>query len=185
MAHRKNFNVPGNAHELTFTCYRRYPFLAKDRTCRWLADAINAACLELDYQLWAYVFMPDHVHLIVYPNRAEYDIADLRKQIKAPVAKQAINHLQQHAPEWLPRITRQRGSRTERLFWQSGGGYDRNIEDPRLLSRMIDYLHDNPVRKGLVDRPADWAWSSAAWHDLRRPGPCVVHPIGERFAVSY
>jgi hypothetical protein len=35
---------------------------------------------------------------------------------------------------------------------------------------MIDYVHANPVRKGLVVRPADWKWSSAGWCELRSPG---------------
>lgn len=184
MGRRKNLNIPGQAHELTFTCYKRYPFLAKDRTRQWLADAINAACEELDYQLWAYVFTPDHVHLIVCPRAADYDIANFRRRVKEPVGRQAIAHLQHHAPEWIPKITRQRGTRTERLFWQSGGGYDRNIETPQTLDRMIDYLHANPVRAGLVPKPADWAWSSANWHESKRPGPCPVHPIDERFTAN-
>jgi putative transposase len=36
-------NVPGDAHSLTFTCFHRRPFLSKERTCRWLADAIDIA----------------------------------------------------------------------------------------------------------------------------------------------
>jgi putative transposase len=45
-------------------------------------------------------------------------------------------------------------------FWQPGGGYDRNITDKDTLVRMIDYIHENPVRKGLVTDPLDWKWSS-------------------------
>jgi putative transposase len=72
--------------------------------------------------------------------------------------------LKRNAPEWLPRITRIRGGRAERLFWQSGGGFDRNIVEPRTLMAMIDYIHMNPVRRGLVERPTDWKWSSAGWY---------------------
>ena len=45
-----------------------------------------------------------------------------------------------------------------RAFWQSGGGYDRNITSPKTLLRMIDYLHENPVRKKLVTSSLDWYW---------------------------
>ena len=38
------------------------------------------------------------------------------------------------------------------LFWQSGGGFDRNVNEPRALMAMIDYIHLNPVRRGLVAR---------------------------------
>lgn len=49
-------------------------------------------------------------------------------------------------------------------FWQAGGGYDRNVGDESTLRTMIDYIHQNPVRRGLVDRPEDWIWSSARWY---------------------
>jgi putative transposase len=60
-----------------------------------------------------------------------------------------------------PAISDSRGKHTERLFWQSGGGYDRNITAGKTLLKMLDYLHLNPVRRGLVQRAADWKWSSA------------------------
>ena len=39
---------------------------------------------------------------------------------------------------------------------------DRNITCDKTLLQMLDYLHNNPVRRGLVLRAADWKWSSAA-----------------------
>ena len=162
---RHSFNVPGHAHALTFTCYRRFPFLKAERTCAWLADSIAGARRTLDFALWAFVFMPDHVHVIVRPNRPDHEVSVILKAIKGPVGRQAVAHLEACAPEWLPKITRVRGGREERLFWQSGGGYDRNIDEPKTLGRMVDYLHENPVRRGLVARPSDWRWSSAGWFE--------------------
>lgn len=93
------------------------------------------------------------------------------------VAVRAIAYPTENSPEWLPRITRQRGAKTERVFWRSGGGYDRNVESGRALAAMIDYVHANPVRKGQVARGADWKWSSAAWFDCRESIPLAVDPI--------
>ena len=59
--HRRSFNEPGHAHELTFTCYRRFRFLAAERTRDWLARAIDEARAKLDFALWAFVFMPEHL----------------------------------------------------------------------------------------------------------------------------
>ncbi|HEY6564152.1 MAG TPA: hypothetical protein VIY86_06620 [Pirellulaceae bacterium] len=161
--HRRNYNEPGHAHELTFSCYHRFQFLKSERTCQWLAEAIDVARAKFCFDLWAYVFMPEHAHLVVHPREPVYDIADIRKAIKSPVASRAIKFLEVEAPEWLPRITRQRGDKSERLFWQSGGGYDRNLTEPKTLMQVIDYIHMNPVRRGLVDRAEQWKWSSAAW----------------------
>ena len=100
--------------------------------------------------VWAHVFMPEHAHRIV-------------KAIKQPVGRRAILYLDSHAPRWLPRITRIRSGRPERPFWQSGGGHDRNVVEPQTLPSMIDDVHQNPVRRGLVARATDWTWSGAAW----------------------
>jgi putative transposase len=161
--HRKNYNSPFEAHELTFSCYHGFPFFKSDRVCQWLADAINCSRVEHNYALWAYVFMPDHIHLIVHPQEQQYDIAKIRKAIKEPVARNAIDYLILNSPEWLAKITRTRGQETERLFWQSGGGYDRNITEGKTLLQMIEYIHQNPIRKKLTGRPEEWKWSSAAW----------------------
>jgi putative transposase len=175
--HRRNYNEPGHAHELTFSCYHGCKFLSAERTCQWLADAIEDARTKFRFDLWAFVFMPKHAHLVVYPREPIYDFADIRKAIKSPVAKAGIQYLEEHAPQWLPRITRRRGKRMERLFWQSGGGYDRNITEPKTLMKVIEYIHMNPVRRGLVERPEQWKWSSAAWFLGTGTPPLILDPI--------
>jgi hypothetical protein len=65
---------------------------------------------------------------------------------------------------------RLRGGRLERLFWQSGGGYDRKVTEQAALA-MLDYRHGNLVRKGLVTSPRDWKWSRAAWFVDQSPVP--------------
>jgi len=175
--HRRNYNIAGHAHELTFSCYRRFAFLRSERTRLWLAEAINDARQALAFDLWAYVFMPDHVHLIIRPREAGYDIAQICSAIKQPVARRSIAFLRRESPEWIEKLTRRRGKRTETLFWQSGGGYDRNITAPRTLARMIDYLHLDPVRKGLVACAEDWLWSSARWYLERETGRLAIDPM--------
>ena len=161
--HRRNFNLPGHAHELTFSCYHNFEFLKAERTCLWLIEAIDTARQKHDVAVWAYVFMPDHVHLLICPRQAEYDIAAIRQTIKEPVARKAVRYLKRHSPEWLSRITVGKGEQTRSQFWQKGGGYDRNITEPATLQKMIDYIHRKPVRRGFVERATDWKWSSAGW----------------------
>jgi hypothetical protein len=43
----------------------------------------------------------------------------------------------------------------------SGGGFDRNIASARAVHEEIEYMHGNPVRRGLCRRPTDWRYSSA------------------------
>jgi putative transposase len=120
--------------------------------------------------------MPEHVHLLIWPHQAIYDMATIRKSIKEPVGRKAIAFLEDNSMEWLLKLTRKRGNKTERLFWQSGGGYDRNIDCPATLLAAIQYIHLNPVRRGLVERAEDWNWSSAA-HFLGGCSPLTPDPI--------
>lgn len=160
--------------ESPFSCYRDYCFLKAERTCQWLAEAIDAARRDHDFSLWAYVFMPEHVHILLWPKQPDYNIAAILKAMKQPVAVSAIKHLRHHSPLWLSRITVKKGARLERRFWQRGGGFDRNVTDPRLILLMIDYIHNNPVRRRLVKKPEDWKWASAGWVEGKnslRPDP--------------
>jgi putative transposase len=164
-------------HELTFSCFHGFPFLRSELTCGWLARAVDNARDELGFELWAYVFMPNHVHMILHPGPEQCPIAKLLKAIKAPVGSRAIAYLEEFSPEWLPRISRKRGDQMERLFWQSGGGYDRAILTSSTLSRMIDYIHQNPVRKALTATAVEWRWSSASQLVLGVPGPIALDAI--------
>jgi putative transposase len=168
---RRRYDEPGQARELTFSCYRRFQFLSRERTRLWFVEALEKARRRWPFDLWAYVVMPEHVHLIVYPRAAGARLSGFLQGLKEPVARQALAYLRCHAPEWLPRLTVREGKRERHRFWQPGGGYDRNVFDPSTAGQMIDYLHANPVRRGLVERPEDWPWSSARWFAGIRPVP--------------
>jgi putative transposase len=71
MRHRKtvrHFEEPGHLHELTFSCYQRMPLLTNDDWRVKLARSIDEANAESAVELAAFVFMPEHVHLLVYPT---------------------------------------------------------------------------------------------------------------------
>jgi len=174
---RKNHDELGHAHELTFSCYHRFRFLQSDRVCEWFAEAIDIARSELNFSVWAYVFMPEHVHMVVFPKCADTKISEIRGRIKQPVSRKAVSYLRRNHPDWLERIAEKRKRRTEYHFWLPGGGYDRNIVEPATLSRMIEYIHLNPLRRGLVDRTVDWKWSSAGWLAELKPNCLRPDPI--------
>ena len=161
---RRRYDEICQARELTFSCYHRYPLLKSDRTREWSIEALESARSLCRFDLWAYVLMPDHVHLLIYPTGADASISQILRKIKEPVARRAIAFLKHQSGRWLSRLTVHEGQRVRRRFWQPGGGYDRNIDNSRTLNRVIDYIHANPVRRGLCERAEDWEWSSARWY---------------------
>ena len=158
----KHFDVEGHAHFLTFSCWKRQAFLSRDRTRTWFLENLQVARRLFD--LWAFVIMPEHVHLLLLPHEGATMGAILRA-LKQPVAQHASCWVRHHAPESLPLIQdRQPSGRLMYRFWQPGPGYDRNMWSPKELREKVDYIHANPIRRKLVDRPGDWLSSSyRAW----------------------
>jgi putative transposase len=49
-------------------------------------------------------------------------------------------------------------------FWQEGPGYDRNLLSAKSVCDSMEYIHLNPVRRGLVKEASQWKWSSCRWY---------------------
>ena len=116
--------------------------------------------------------MPEHAHLILWPRHREYDIASILSSIKNPVTRKSRWVVTHEAPEFIPRMLdiAPNGKQSIR-FWQRGGGYDRNLFTAREIWEKIDYIHRNPVRRGLAEDSIAWAWSSAADYAGLARGP--------------
>ena len=164
---RETFNVPGEPHELTFTCFKYRKFLHSDRTRWYVIDALSRFPGQFAFDLWAYVIMPEHVHLVVFPRPDEYDMAAFLKSFKQSVARRAINYLLRSNPGGLKHLATGMPN-TPYAFWMDGPGYDRNVKKKETLEAMVNYIHNNPVRRGLVEEPEEWIWSSA--REWQQPG---------------
>jgi putative transposase len=159
----KRWDTPWQAHFLTFSCFQRRPLLNRDRTRTWFIDSLQRARTTAGFDLWAFVLMPEHVHLLIWPHEGA-KISHILTAIKLPVARQAAGFLRKHAPEQLATLTAGSEGRRTYRFWQPGGGYDRNMRSIRDIHEKLRYIHNNPVTRKLVTRPQEWGWSSArAW----------------------
>lgn len=162
---RRRFDQDRMPRELTFSCYHRFKFVERDQCRVWFREAIEITRVEWPIDLWAYVIMPEHVHLIVAPRKSNVEVGRFAGKIKERVSRQAVKWLALNSPTWLEKISVTEGGRIRHRFWQPGGGYDRNVDQVETLRAMIDYIHLNPVRRGLVEKTVDWEWSSARWYN--------------------
>lgn len=159
---RKSWNVPGHSHYLTFSTFHRKPYLKNDEICLLLATRINRASTTHNFIVLAYVFMHDHVHLLIRPMSEIYDMSKILKSIKQGPSFSAKSR------SWIG---------TD--LWERGGGYDRNVIKPETREKIINYIHRNPVKKGLVEEPDMFRWSSANWYLNGEAGPIECHRMAE------
>ena len=119
---RKTFDTPGDSHFLTFSTFKRLPLLTKNRSCQWMVKAIALSRDQNPFDLWAWVIMPEHIHIVLHPHR-ETKIAAILKTMKQSVSKRAVIWFKKHAPEFLTKIEdlQPNGKKSHR-FWQRGGG---------------------------------------------------------------
>ena len=163
---RVAWNEAGHAHFLTFSCFQRLPLLARDRIRKWVIAALEEVRKTIHVSFWAYVIMPEHVHVLLYPERDNYEMRRILAALKRSVSQRAKAHLEHTAQTaWLRRLTMKYPTREVFRFWQPGGGFDHNIFREKNVPNVIEYIHDNPVRRGLVKHPIDWEWSSARFWD--------------------
>jgi putative transposase len=133
-------------------------------------------------RICGYVVMPEHVHLLV-SEPDQKTLADAMHYLKLSFAKRLKAHSKTRHPT-VPQVHDRSvvvnlGSPDTRLennttpFWQPRY-YDRNVRDEKEFAVKLRYLHRNPVKRGLVEDPADWKWSSFRHYALRETGPVEI-----------
>jgi putative transposase len=169
--HRKTiqrFNTASHAHLLTFSCYQRYPIFNNEKYRAWFSGGLDRTLEKQNYKLIAFVYMPEHLHLLVWPSLPEYSISALLFALKRPLSFKIKRDMEQHGDPWLKKLTiRDRPDHTSFRFWQEGSGFDRNLQTTQSCMTAAEYLHNNPVRRNLCATPAAYRWSS--WKFFHAP----------------
>ena len=134
----KRYQHDGHLHFLTFSCYRRLPFLDDDPSRICVEKVLETYRQKHHFDIHGYVLMPEHVHLLVSePETGSLD--STLRVLKGETSK------------------RLKGERNQ--FWQRRY-YDFNVFSEAKRIEKLKYMHRNPVTQGLVPRPEDWPWSS-------------------------
>jgi len=139
----RRFHDTGHSHFVTFSCYRRQPNFRDPKACDLLLSTLESMRRQFEMQIYGYVVMPEHVHLLLSEPRTK-TLAD------------AIHYLKLSSSKRL-RVTPFR--RTGAAFWQKRY-YDLNIRNYRQFIEKLRYIHRNPVKRGLCAEPGEWEWSS-------------------------
>lgn len=159
--HRKRLHrreVDRQSRFITFSCEQRLPLLQYPAIADLLVSALARMRSEFNLSLYAWVVMPEHVHLLVRPG-ADRSLTPALRSLKTSVARQVLFRWKTLDAPILEQLKTESGHR----FWLKGGGFDRNIRDDAEFRRTVRYIHRNPVERGLVGEPEKWRWSSVLW----------------------
>jgi len=153
---RRIYDDELHAQFVTFSCYRRRRLLDHPQTGQ-IVIALLASELETRSGVCSgFVIMPDHVHAIVWlPEPGQ--LSSLMKQWKQRSSLQLKRFLRGRLRQYA-RSTDQKDP-----FWQPRY-YPFNLYSEKKAREKLDYMHMNPVRAGLVEKPCDWAHSSASYY---------------------
>jgi putative transposase len=151
-AHRP---VPGASYFVTTKCWQGRSLFQVIEVAEILLNALFHYRDSGAYLLHEFVIMPDHVHLMLTPNSE----TSLEKAVQ--LIKGGSSH----------RIHKERGNKME--IWQVGF-HDWTMRDFEDWKAKANYIHMNPVKARLCERPEDWKYSSAA-------GKFCVDPVPEKY----
>jgi putative transposase len=167
------------------TMSRKYKFLNKEglyfvsfATVNWIdvftrpvyneivVDSLRWCIDNIGMELYCWVIMPNHVHLIFSAKNNNPEI--VLGRFKDFTAKQLIKAIaenpQESRKEWMLSLFRQAGAKSSNVtnyqFWRHD---NKPIElwSPQVIEQKADYIHNNPVKAGFVMEPQYWKYSSA------------------------
>jgi len=145
------FQESGQSHFITFCCYHRQQLFTTNASRQVFKSALERVRRSFRLRLYGYVVMPEHVHLLL--SEPEKDtLADALKSLKQGVSRRLLPKM---GGPFKPSV----GLSGEQHFWQKRY-YDFNIRNYPQFVEKLRYIHRNPVKAGLCERPEDWEWSS-------------------------
>ncbi|HKV77473.1 MAG TPA: transposase [Candidatus Sulfotelmatobacter sp.] len=169
----KRYHHTGQSHFVTFCCYHRRPLFTADASERIFENALERVRRKFRLRVYGYVVMPEHIHLLL--SEPEAPLKPKSGLNGPPTPKSGLNgpltsKLGLNGPLTLADALKSLKQGVARRligdadhFWQTRY-YDFNVRNHEQLLEKLHYIHWNPVKKGLCERPEDWKWGSFLHH---------------------
>ncbi len=163
----KRYYGQGHLHFLTFSCYRRRPYLATKRARDRFIKILDHVRAVWEFRLIGYVLMPEHVHLLISEPR-KGNPSKVLQVLKQKTSRALRGRRRKSTAAQLP--LRFVGTPEDSLhFWQRRF-YDFNVWSTKKVREKLQYMHFNPVKRKLVLHPKDWPWSSWSHYEKSKSG---------------
>ena len=159
MAHRFLISHDSPVLYITIVTKDRLPVFQTDWMREFLCPALDEARKSAKILIFAYAIMWDHMHLLTSRSST---ISNVLRVLKGITARRVIDHLKEQGHfSSLAKLEHQERNRNHRYsLWQT----ERNVLPvftEGMFMEKVNYIHQNPVRAGLIERAEDYRWSSA------------------------
>lgn len=177
MPYHKRQYSSGQLQFITSSTYRRIPLFHSDRFRRCFVETISRLRAKHGSRLIGWVLMPEHFHLLLKPEPAEATSLII-KRLKEQTAAQILKSLKGNEPNpWCKKMLQRLRlpptvhDESQYRVWQRRF-YPFNVYSEKKRLEKLTYMHNNPVKRGLVNEPGDWPWSS--WRFYYRQDASVL-----------
>lgn len=151
---------PTHPHFITCTTLHWIPIFTRVETTDIIFQSLKYLQIADNLKIFAYVILENHLHLVAQSD----DIAKTMSKFKSFSAREIIKHLKekdaQTILEQLVFYKKAHKSDRKLQLWQEGIQPKLIVDEEMMLSR-INYVHNNPVKRGYVDEAKHWRYSSA------------------------
>ena len=171
MPRQQHYYGLNHLHYLTASTYRRARVFDSRRFRDHFVKTLGELRQALGLRILGYVLMPEHFHILIWPC-GPANPSQIVQSLKERTAIFILRNLRenQHPPWCRKMLARLTLPRTVRLHgpyrvWQRRF-YDLNVWSEKKRLEKLTYMHNNPVKRGLVSSPDQWPWSSFRFYYL-------------------
>jgi REP element-mobilizing transposase RayT len=154
------------SYYLTMTVVGWIDIFTRKAYCDIIVDSLQYCIKEKGLNLYAYVIMSNHLHLIVNCNEP-FQLKDTIRDFKKFTSKKILLEIQngvESRREWMLKFFKEAGNETIKnktyKLWKTGN-HAIELYNQKFTWDKVNYIHQNPVKAGFVERSIDWLYSSA------------------------
>lgn len=154
MSNYKRLYIEGGIYFFTVVTFKRRPFLTTELARKCLHQSWQEVRDNRPFEIDAVCLMPDHLHCVWTLPEGDSNFSVRWNSIKSKFTKLYLANGGEDGQRNRSRKRSGEAAVWHRRFWEHA------LRDPDDYRRHVDYIHFNPVKHGLTQRPGDWDWSS-------------------------
>jgi REP element-mobilizing transposase RayT len=159
---RSRYRIYDNTapHFLTCTVINWIPLFTRPQTVEIVLNALRYRQEHLGWLIYGYVVLENHIHMILQAENLSEELP----RFKSYTARQLIDYLDECKAERLLKqmayFRKEHKKDRDYQCWEEGS-HPQIIHNEDVLRQKLEYIHQNPVKRGYVDDPVHWRCSSA------------------------